>query len=348
MGDVLTSALGHDGPAQAMVPLLLSGHSSRIVYEGRLLLTSRDQAVAVPDLVGLLPSEEHPSIALARHATKMLDNQIRKGKSVDEFESEIHDAWMSQRERLREGVRPGFEWMQPDLGFYTLGDAVVGATIPLHLRFGLTDVQPTRYPEHFRQFGKDMIASLTVYSYLSGDTSAISAGLDVSRIDTVENNDRFVQRYMKWRYDRAFNVDQRLLLLLIESEVNIAATLVPLLTGAHVMSAFRARLVSLWHALSSLSRILDACPDAVSPATEQVRTLVKSPRAQTLAGDGMRDLRNRCVHYEIRSNVDIEFTDAPMYGIIESLTGQTFESVDELVRELSAELSEALRFWRER
>jgi hypothetical protein len=108
MGDFLTSALRHDGPARVMASLLLSGHTSRIVYEGRELLASSNPDVALPGLVGLLPPEEHVSIALARHATKMLDNQTSKTKPLKRFEGEIHQAWMSQRALLVRDVKPGF------------------------------------------------------------------------------------------------------------------------------------------------------------------------------------------------------------------------------------------------
>lgn len=346
-GDVVTSALRHDGPAQAMTPLLLAGHVSRIVYEGRELLTSQNPDVALSSFVDNLPPQEHPSIARARHATKMLDNQIRKNKPLSEFEAEIHQAWMSQRTQLFETVKPGFTWLQPDLGFYTLDGNIVGATIPLHLRFGLDAVPRSEYPEFFRQFGEDLVTSLRVYTCLSGGTDAMTTTLDVEPMDAVNDKDRFVRRYLKRRYGRALNLDQKLLVMSIESEVTTATTLVPLVTGTHVAAAFRARLISLWHALSSLTKILDAAPHDSSPAAEAVRAVVTSDEARRLAGPGMNTVRNRSVHYEIRGKVEIAFTNGPMFGIIESLTNETFQSLDAVVRELSANLSAALRQWRE-
>jgi len=347
IGDVLTSALRHDGRARVMAPLLLSGHASRIVYEGRELLASSNPDVALPELVSLLPPEEHPSIALARHATKMLDNQTSKSKPLKEFEDEIHQAWMSQRALLFRGVSPGFTWLQPDLGFYTLGGYVVGATIPLHMRFGLDAVPPEDYPEFFRRFGEDLITSLQIYACLSGSSDALVTTLELSPIGAVEDNDKFVKRYLKGAYDSALNLDQKLLLLLIESEVNTATTLIPLVTGSHVTAGFRARLINLWHALSSLTKILDARPEATSPGRDRLRTLVNSTDAARLSAQGMQMVRNRSVHYEIRGKVEIAFSDCPMFGIIEALTDETFESLDTLVRDLSADLRMALREWRE-
>ncbi|WP_127819095.1 hypothetical protein [Microbacterium sp. CPCC 204701] len=347
IGDVLTSALRHDGPARVMAPLLLSGHVSRIVYEGRELLASSNPDVALPGLVALLPPEEHPSIALARHATKMLDNQTSKSKPLKEFEGEIHQAWMSQRALLFRDVMPGFTWLQPDLGFYTLDGYVVGATIPLHMRFGLEAVPPGDYPEYFRRFGEDLIAALRIYVCLSGSADALVTTLELSPVDAVEDNDKFVKRYLKGAYDRALNLDQKLLLLLIESEVNTATTLIPLVTGRHVTAGFRARFISLWHALSSLTKVLDAHPGATSPGRDRLRALVSSTDATRLSAEGMQTVRNRSVHYEIRGKVEIAFSDRPMFGIIESLTDETFESLDSLVRDLSADLRTALREWRE-
>lgn len=347
MADVLTSAFRHDGPARVMASLLLSGHGSRIVYEGRELLTSSNPDVALPGLVGLLPPEEHPSVALARHATKMLDNQTSKSKPLKEFEGEIHEAWMSQRALLRKDVKPGFTWLQPDLGFYTLDGYVVGSTIPLHMRYGVDAVPPEDYPTFFQKFGEDLITSLRIYTCLSGSADAIVTTLDLSPIDAVEDNDKFVKRYLKRAYDSALNPDQKLLLLLIESEVNTATTLIPLVTGSHVAAGFRARLISLWHALSSLTKVLDAHPGATSPGRERIRTLVNSTAATRLSAQGMQMVRNRSVHYEIRGKVEIAFSDSPMFGIIESLTDETFESLDALVRDLSADLRTVLREWRE-
>lgn len=347
MGDVLTSALRHDGPARVMASLLLSGHMSRIVYEGRKLLASSNPEVALPGLVELLPPEEHPSIALARHATKMLDNQTSKSKPLKEFEGEIHQAWMSQRAQLFKDVKPGFTWLQPDLGFYSLDGNIVGATIPLHMRFGLDTVPSGDYPDFFQKFGEDLITSLRIYTCLSGSADATVTTLDLSAIDAVEDNDKFVKRYLKRAYDSALNLDQKLLLLLIESEVNTATALVPLVTGSHVTAGFRARLISLWHALSSLTKVLEAHPGATSPGRDRVRTLVSSTDATRLSAQGMQAVRNRSVHYEIQGKVEIAFSDGPVFGIIESLTEETFESLDALVRDLSAELRAALREWRE-
>ncbi|MGN7948550.1 hypothetical protein ACTJKH_07380 [Microbacterium sp. 22215] len=346
MGDVLTSALRHDGPAQAMVPLLLSGHAARIVYEGRGLLTSRNPDVALPAFVEQLPDSEHPSIALARHATKMLDNQTRKDKPLSEFEAEIHQAWMSQRALLFAPVKRGFTWMQPDLGFYTLDGDVVGATIPLHMRFGLDTVSPEGYPQFFNDFGRDLVTSLQIYTCLSGRTDAMATTVDVSPVDAVDDNDKFVKRYLGRAYDKDLNLDQKLLLLLVESEVNTANALIPQMTGTHVSAAFRARLISLWHAMSSLGKVLDAKPGASSPGRDRVRAVVESADARRLSASGMREVRNRSVHYEIPGDREIVFTDGPMFGIIEHQTTESFASMDALVLDLSAELGSVLRQWR--
>lgn len=347
MGDVITSALRHEGRARIMSMLLLSGHVSRIVYEGRQLLTSQNPDVALPALVTLLPDDENPSIARARHATKMLDNQTRKDKPLAEFEAEIHQAWMSQREILFRSVRRGFTWLQPDLGFYTLDGRAVGATIPLHMRYGLDTVQSKDYPDYFSEMGEDLSSSIRVYTYLSGSTDAMVTILDVTPIDTVADNDKFVTRYLGRGYDRHLTIDQKLLLLLIESEVNTATVLIPLVTGTHTTAAFRARLISLWHGLSSLTKILDATPAATSPARDKVRDIVTSADARRLATPGMQIVRNRSVHYEIRGKTYFTFTDRPMFGIIESVTGETYDSVDTLVRDISTALSAALVEWRE-
>lgn len=347
MGDVLTSALRHEGLAQVMVSLLLAGHASRIVHEGRELLTSATPGVGLPSFVEQLPDDEHPSIVRARHATKMLDNQIRKDKPLSEFETEMHEAWMSQRSLLFETVKRGFTWLQPDLGFYTLHGDVVGATIPLHMRFDLDAVQPKGWPTFFSQFGEDLITSLQVYMWLSGRTDAMVTTMDLTPIDAVQDNDRFVGRYLKRTYDKNLTLDQKLLLLSIESEVSTATILIPLLTGAHVNAAFRARLISLWHAMSSLTKILDARPDASSPGRDEVRALLASVEAQRLSAQGMRLVRNRSVHYEVRGKAEIRFAEVPMFGIIESFTSETFDSLDTLVQDLSINLSAALRRWRE-
>lgn len=347
IGDILTSAHRHDGPAQAMVSLLLSGHAARIVYEGRELLTSPNPTVALPDFADLLPTEVHPSIAPARHATKMLDNAVKRGRPVNEYELDIHEAWMSQRRELRAKVRRGFTWLQPDLGFYTLNGDVVGATIPLHLRFALNEVPVAERERVFRKLGLDLYTSLRVFSYLSGKVDAITPTLDLRPIDHIKDNDRSVNRYLKRGYDGVANMDQRLLLLLIESEVNTAATLIPLLTGSHVAAAFRARLISLWHALSSTKKILSADPASASPAAERVRAVVESADTLRLSAKGMDVVRNRSMHYEIRGKTAFTFSNGPMFGIVESVTTETFESLDTVVRDVSEDLSVALREWRD-
>ena len=52
------------------------------------------------------------------------------------------------------------------------------------------------------------------------------------------------------------------------------------------------------------------------------------------------------MHYEIPRTLAVNFTDVPMFGIIESLSDQTVDSLDTLIGDLGSELSESLRDWR--
>ena len=52
------------------------------------------------------------------------------------------------------------------------------------------------------------------------------------------------------------------------------------------------------------------------------------------------------MHYEIRGKTQFAFSNGPMFGIIESMTNETFDNLDTVVRDLSQDLSAALRDWR--
>lgn len=349
VGDMFTSAGAHDGPASTMIPLLLSGHAARVVHEGRdLLIKPRDPRFADATLAAALPPATSPAVARARHATKMLDNQVRKNKPVSEFEAEIRRSRLSHRYEMRRPVTPGFKWAQKDMGLYILDDRIFGCTVALHHRFDLAGVNPRMYGPFFRDFGADVGASIWVHTLLSGSAEAITVAQRLDVPDRIIDVDVYAHRYLNRRYDPHLTVDQKLLILLVESEVNTAATLIPSLSAGHPEAAFRARFVSLWHAVSSLKKILDTVPTATAPGTARMRELVNSPLARTFTDNpSMLQLRHRCVHYEIPVKTQITLATTPMFGIIESLTGFTMATLSPLVEKLGVELSDHLLTWRE-
>lgn len=153
-------------------------------------------------------------------------------------------------------------------------------------------------------------------------------------------------RYLARRYDEAFPLSVKLLLLMLETEMNGLDLVVPLSESRHPGPVFRARVVTLFHVLRTLDAVLTAHGDAKGPGTEGVRALLASAEARQVIGDsGMSKVRNRCVHYEIREKVDLA-PDRPMYGLVEALyPGSDFGALDATTRSLTSKTAEVLSRW---
>jgi hypothetical protein len=104
---------------------------------------------------------------------------------------------------------------------------------------------------------------------------------------------------------------------------------------------FRMQLLSLVHAVSTVST-LAARPGISIP--DSVAQLLEKENLQWLARQTA--LRNRAMHYGVPPQLSGISADAPMYGLVEAITGRPFAEVDAHLIAGSARFAEELALWR--
>lgn len=108
-----------------ILPLLLFGHSARIVYEGASLIQSATPGVGQPALAHRLPLQ--PAVVeKARHATKLFDDSVRPYQILL---GEMQTYLQTARSEFLGHAR--FKWarrFEADLGTFRSGRRILGIT----------------------------------------------------------------------------------------------------------------------------------------------------------------------------------------------------------------------------
>lgn len=327
-----------------LVGLILGHHFVRIAYEGAIAIRSASPHVGVPALAALLNDRFAQVTANARHLTKMLDNKKKTYADVlSELAAELevhHDALTGNAVRLA-------RWLETDLGLYYVRDALVGATVPIAYRLGLHPTQPTS------MWGADLDAitgewggTLAVLGAVTLDPSEPKATLDLAGI-RVTYQDRWAGHYLASRFDSQFPPELKILILMIEGDLNTARLMLPRMARDHRNAEFRARIVTAYHCLSALKRISDQYPGLSTKGLRGLRTLLADASSQRLLSPTGEKVRNRSVHYEMNDPAIFPDLARPMNGLVEAVcAGQSWEAFDRDVREVTEHSAELLAQWK--
>lgn len=345
--DAAVSSRVTRGDVGSVVGLLLVGHFSRVAYEGARVARHPDPKVGIAELARLLPDEHSDVIARARHATKLLDDTK---KTVADIGHELALALDAQRREFTGNAPKLLRWAETDLGIFTLSQRLLLTTVSAPIRFGQS-LEPDLETMGSRAYGVSVKLgeAICVLAALGGALPSQEATLDLSMVALVSNTDHRSETYLRGRFDPDLAEAAKLLLLLIEGDVNLAQHVLPLTGTGHEAAVFRARFVVAWHALSAVQQILDAYPGAVGRGALQLRSELNSSQSAALrTHQGSKALRNQCVHYMLRHDIADIDVQAPMFGLVEALwEGQTYLSVGSLVDDVLERLSDMLHGWRE-
>jgi hypothetical protein len=338
--DVVHSAnAAADDGAMASAVLMLGHHFVRIAYEGSIALRSAN-LVGEPALAKLLTDEFQTITERARHMSKLLDDTK---KSEDEVLDEIGDALAQNRRIFLDGVHPLVRSLAKDLGIYRIDGRIVGATVPMSYRLGLDASSPqTMFAEATSAVTREWGTTLATLGAadLEQSTQTSTLALDSS---TISDQDVRSSKYLAQRYDAVLDEREKLLLLMIEGDLNCNELYLPLTSAGHEQPVFRARVVSLYHSLRAVSSIVEPCTSIAARRVQQI--LDDGPTQKVLSPSG-KQVRNRCVHYEIRDARITINPGRPFYGIVEDVfPGETFESFDRTVNDVTTRLAEALGDW---
>lgn len=305
---------------KGILPLLLMGHTARIVYEGSVLIRSSTPGVGQPDLACRLPASQTAVIEKARHATKLFDDTSRPYQIL----LQEMDAYLFRARADFLGNTP-YRWArrwETDLGTYRHGSNTVGITPTVAYRMGYSaaathaDLAKEAFPLSHSQ-GQ----ALGVLIQADGQTQPLTPTLNYKRLGYLGLRDRRSDKYLSGRYDTAFTEALKLVLLHIEADLNSTLLVLPHTAIGHEEAAFRARVVTTYHALNALAEVDAAHPQAASPDVTRLRALLGSPERQRLNSAHGRQVRNRCMHYEIRAKTGVLNPALPLNGIVEALPG---------------------------
>lgn len=264
----------------SVVGLSFIGHFSRVAFEGARIAASPEPHLGVPALAELLSSEHADVIERARHATKLLDDTK---KSISDIEAEVASYYALHKVEFTGDAVWFARWAESDLGLATIDRRVLLASIPNQVRPGLsTMVDPNLVGPAIRSVSEQLGRVIIVLAALDGTMPSTDGRLDLTALRRVKFVDRRATRYLDRRFDMALSEAAKLLLLLVEGEVNLATYILPLTRSGHEESVFRAQFITATHAVRAVRTILDACPSALSPSTQTVRRLMAEPDSEPL------------------------------------------------------------------
>jgi len=239
---------------------------------------------------------------------------------------------------------------EPDLSLFSAPSGrIVASTIPVQFRAGVQSmVKLSDLGQLLFEITKEQGQVLRVLASAAGDSTPPSATVGYAPLGRVAAKNRKAVKYLADRYDPVFPTETKLLLLMVEGEVNTTDLVLPLTEPGHEEAVFRGRTVSLFHSLRAVKEILSAYPSAEAAATNTMRSLIdEQPTRRLLEDKGIREVRNQCMHYKIRDSMLSLVPELPMFGIVESLyPGRTFDDLNEEVRAMASRLGETMNNWR--
>lgn len=344
--DVLLSARTAPGArfSGLLLPLLV-GHWARIVYEGSETLRTGAPGVAMPHLAEQLMNDHAATLARARHSTKLFDDTKRTYEQVLLDVGAYREAHIARFTGNTHWLLRRFEC---DLGLTLLGRSVVGTTVGSHIHLGqpppaIGDEMAMSQAAH--SAAVEQGAALRVMLALR-DEAEPQATLDLRPLWRMRTRDKDSERYLSGRYDHRYPIALKLVLLGIEADLTTCELVLPVLEPGHADATFRTRVVMVFHALNALREISSRyAPQA--GRTSALGEVLQDPSVRRLSARAAREVRNRCVHYEVRGRLREQLRPGHrMQGIVEAATEGPFADFDDDVRTATGLIIEGLRTWR--
>lgn len=326
-----------------ILPLLLFGHGARIVYEGASLIQSASPGMGQPALARRLPLQP-ALIERARHATKLFDDSARPYQILL---GEMHTYLQTARSEFLGHAR--FKWahrFETDLGTFRSGRRILGITPTVAYRMGApATTTTTALAQIARAVSPALGRALAVLAEAAGSPFTTPASLPYGEIGDLSHRDLRSADYLLKRYEPTYPEALKLVLLHVEGDLNTSILILPVTATGHEDAVFRARVITLYHAVSALTQVESAHSQVKSVDLDRLRALLASPETQRLYSTHGRQVRNRCMHYEIRGTLGALDPAAPMNGIVEALpNGRAFvdykSDVDVVLEEASSLMSD--------
>lgn len=292
------------------------------------------ESAAYTERKGLLSAKHLKShenlLRTSRLRLKLLDNDQRSFEEILESSNNlasINSSWLLDAHRGLLG--PLRRLLQPDLGVYFLRGEVISTTHVAFLNMGLTEaaLAASRLTleslgPHLHDTAVDLGRYVAVLLDMLGMPTRPLDDSPETPVPPVEFHDlKSAQFYESIARKLAPGKPSICILLTsILSQVNTARILAPLIAGRNELGAFKVGFVSLFHAASSLQKLLNEDrknrflhPDAAARfsailSSQSIRSVRKN-----------RGLRNNLVHYGVDKRLSPRLSaTAPLFGLIEA------------------------------
>lgn len=326
------------------VALTLGHHFVRIAYEGATTLRSNNPHVGLPQLAARLDDTFASVTERGRHVTKLLDDNKKSYETVlDELDQVITE----HRSTFTGNAVRWARWLESDLGLYVADRRLLGASWPAAYRLGLSvETDGTIVGHDLRAVTEEWGGTLAILGAAADDATEPSATLDLSGVPQIVGKDRRSDRYLRRRFEDNFPDALKMLLLIIEGDMNTLIKIAPHSEPGHEVAVFRARTVSLYHSLTALNRIAERYDSAGSKGMGALNSLLADSAVQSLLSSPGRMVRNRCVHYEVKDRRVAIDPSLPMFGIIESVfPGESWSSFNSKVMLMTERVATLLHEW---
>lgn len=305
--------------------LALMPFVSAFTYESSEYIKRKDPAM----VRALEPHRE--LLRASRLRLKLLDDSRKSFDEVLDNASElaaISSDWMMEDHRGLFG--PLKRLIQPDLGVFFVQDEVFCTTHVAFLNLGLSKESLAASSlslenlgpylrgtsEDFGQYLALLLHKLNIGMEVSED--AQEAPLPPAGFRDLKSKRLYGKIARRAAPDR---VPVCLLLTAILSQVNTAHLLVPSIAGKNDVAAFKIRFVSLFHAASSLQKLINQDQDGsfLHPdAAQQIGAALNADPVRNILE--LRFLRNNLVHYDVHKRTASQlFADLPLFGLVEAL-----------------------------
>jgi hypothetical protein len=312
-------------PIRGVAELALMPFLSAFVFESAQYLRRMDSDV---DSV-LRPHRE--LLRASRQRLKLLDDSKRSFTEILKYSDDlvaINASWFSSTHR--EMLAPLKRRIQPDLGIYFVQDEVVCTTHVAFLNLGLSQETLSAFSlslETLGTFMNDTAVDLGRYvGQLPSPLEIELPPLDLEfqpalpsiRFRDVESGPFYESMARNVAPGRKSIC---ILLMAVLSQVNTARILVPMISGQNGLATFKIGFLSLFHAASSLQRLLDhdqADAFLHPAAVQRIDALLQTAPIESVRQS--RGLRNNLVHYRVSRAAAAGLSDnLPLFGLVEAL-----------------------------
>lgn len=292
----------------------------------------------------MLVPEESAAVAKARHAAKLLDDNR---KSLDTLVADMNQYVSTHRRVMLGSAHKLFIGLVQELGIASYEGHIVLATIPHQIRFDMLDHDPEINKKAMIDFGITLGRDMQTLYQLGATTSVASATLDASAFARVSWTDHYVRRFLRRRYAPSFSDDVKLLLLLVEADLNALVHMLTQLSPGYHAAVFRGGMLTVWHALSSLRTVMEANPQATDGHSSLIREHLQSPDVKKFLSPQNRQIRNTFVHY-LPPDVALDESKT-LFGVVEALNANlSCTELADLTWSVGQRTAELLETWQPR